>query len=192
MKKFAAMLAAVSAAVAVEAGAAVTPLEVSLFCPPLSIPWCDDVSGLRLDLLSGVNRRVSGLDIGTLVNIAEEEASGLQLCGFYNHIGVGDGLLQFAGLLNRCDSDYLGVQFAAVYNEIGGTLSGASAAAMNVAKSVQGGLQFGVFNSATVLSGLQFGIVNYAEDADRGVQVGLVNVMPNADIPVSVVVNIGF
>ena len=189
MKKIAMAIAAVTVAAVAEA--ATTPLEISLICSPLSIPWCKDVSGMRLDLLSGINENVSGLDVGTLANITEQKAVGLQLCGFYNHVGSGNGLFQAAGLLNRCDTDYKGVQLAAVYNEVGETLSGASVAAMNTAKTTRG-LQLGLFNTTDALVGMQFGIVNYAEDSDKGVQVGLVNVMPNGNMPVSVVVNIGF
>lgn len=191
MKKMKILVATAFAAMTVGVTAATTPFEISLFCPPLSIPWCDDVSGLRLDLLSGINRNVSGLDIGTLANITEANGAGLQLCGFYNRVGEGKGLAQFAALMNRCDENYRGIQFAAVYNEVGEQLSGASLAAMNIAKTAKG-LQFGIFNTTDRLVGMQFGIVNYADDAERGVQVGLINIMPEARIPVSTIVNIGF
>lgn len=190
MKKLILIVSAM-VALAFEGGAATTPVEFSLFAPPLSIPWCDDISGLRFDILSGINRNVSGLDIGTLANLTSQDQAGLQLCGFYNHIGTGKGLLQIGGLLNRCDEDYKGVQLASIYNDVGGKLTGASLAAINTAK-IANGLQFGIFNTTDTLIGMQFGIVNYAEDAEKGVQVGLVNVMPDAKIPVSVIVNIGF
>lgn len=189
--KVLAAIAAVSAAVAMQAGAASTPIALSLFGTPISIPWCDDVSGLRLNIFSGWNKNVSGLDIGTLANIVDESSAGLQLCGFYNHVGEGRGNFQLAGLMNRCDRDYKGLQLSAIYNEVGDTMSGAALAAMNMSKELHG-LQLGIYNSADVLSGMQFGIVNYAENADKGVQVGIVNVMPNGNVPVSVIVNIGF
>ena len=184
-------VAAVFATFALNANAATTPVELSLFGSPISIPWCDDVSGLRLNIFSGWNKNVSGLDIGTLVNIVDEKSAGLQACGFYNHVGEGRGNCQLAGLMNRCDRDYKGLQLSAIYNEVGDTMSGAALAAMNMSKELHG-LQLGVFNSADVLTGMQLGIVNYAENADKGVQVGIVNVMPNGDVPVSVIVNIGF
>lgn len=189
--KVLAVIAAVSAAVAIEAGAATTPFELSLFGSPLSIPWCDDVSGFRLDLFAGSNRNVSGLDIGTLANLVDERAAGLQLCGFYNRIGSGVGNLQVAGLLNRCEEDYKGLQLTSVYNEVGGTLTGGSLAVMNQAKETHG-FQLGVCNTTDTLVGMQIGLVNYAEATDKGVQVGLINVMPEARIPVNVIVNIGF
>ena len=191
MRKKVMAVAAVFAAFVIGANAATTPFELSLFGTPISIPWCDDVSGLRLNILSGWNKNVSGLDIGTLANIVEEKSAGLQLCGFYNHVGEGRGNFQLAGLMNRCDRDYKGLQLSAVYNEVGDTMSGAALAAMNMSKELHG-LQIGIFNSADVLSGMQLGVVNYAENADNGVQVGIVNVMPNGNIPVSVIVNIGF
>lgn len=191
MKMSKIVMAAMAAAAVMGAKAATTPVEVSLVCTPFSIPWCDDVSGLRLNLLSGINRSVSGLDVGTFADIVKEKSAGLQLCGFYNHVGSAVGNLQVAGLLNRCDGDYKGLQLASVYNEVGETLAGASVAVMNVAKEVHG-LQAGVFNDAATLTGMQFGLVNFASFAERGVQVGLVNVMPEATIPVSFLVNIGF
>ena len=191
MRKMALAIAAVTTAVAIRAGAMTTPFELSFICPPLSIPWCDNVSGLRLDLLSGMNQNVSGLDFGTLANIVDYRFAGLQVCGFYNHIGTGVGSCQVAGLMNRCDEDFKGLQASAIYNEVGGTMSGAALAAMNLTKELHG-LQLGIFNHVDTLVGMQIGLVNYAEDSDRGVQVGLVNVMPNGNIPVSVIVNIGF
>ena len=190
-RKLVVSIAAVAVSGVLCAGAATTPFELSLFGTPISIPWCDDVSGFRLNILSGWNRNVSGLDIGTLANIVEEKSAGLQFCGFYNHVGEGRGNFQLAGLMNRCDRDYKGLQLSAVYNEVGNTMSGAALAAMNMSKELHG-LQLGIYNSADVLTGMQFGIVNYAENADRGIQVGIVNVMPNGNIPVSVIVNIGF
>ena len=191
MRKKVMAVAAVFATFVLNANAATTPVELSLFGSPISIPWCDDVSGLRLNIFSGWNKNVSGLDIGTLANIVDESSAGLQLCGFYNHVGEGRGNFQLAGLMNRCDRDYKGLQLSAIYNEVGDTMSGAALAAMNMSKELHG-LQLGIYNSTDVLSGMQFGIVNYAENADKGVQVGIVNVMPNGDIPVSVIVNIGF
>lgn len=184
-------IAALSAAFALKAVAVTTPVELSLICPPLSIPWCKDVSGLRLDLLSGINEKVYGLDIGTLANIAESDALGLEICGFYNRVHRGVGLVQFAGLMNRCDDDYRGMQAAAIYNDVGGMMSGVALAAMNVTKELHG-LQIGVFNTTDRLVGMQLGLVNFAEDSERGVQVGLVNIMPMARLPVNVIVNIGF
>jgi len=49
------------------------------------------------------------------------------------------------------------------------------------------GLQTGTVNYAGRLTGIQLGLVNYAETVESGLQVGLVNIMPQnpwfTDVP---------
>ena len=47
----------------------------------------------------------------------------------------------------------------------------------NYAKGEVKGLQLAAFNYASRLHGLQLGLINYAEASDKGVQIGLVNIM---------------
>jgi len=89
---------------------------------------------------------------------------------------VGFGL----GVLNYSD-DYKGLQWGVVNytkkNALGwqGFLFGGF---VNYTYDTITGLQTGVVNYGGLLKGVQFGLVNYASDADDGVQIGLINVMP--------------
>ncbi len=171
-----------------------TPVQLSLVpsVPGLSFPWwCDDVRGFRLNLLAGETCSLSYLDLGTLANLVRREACGLQVCGLYNRVGTGAGLVQLAGLVNRVDRDCTGLQLSAVYNEVSGLSKGLAVAALNHCGTLRGA-QVGIVNNVQTSEGFQFGIVNYAASAENGLQIGLINIMPGADVPVSILCNAGF
>jgi len=64
------------------AGAETVPYSVSLLSPMQTSSTIDSVRGARFNIISGVNKGVSGLDIG-LFNIAQGDQKGLQF-GIYN------------------------------------------------------------------------------------------------------------
>lgn len=88
------------------------------------------------------------------------------------------------GLLANYSENYKGAQLAWI---------------ANYAKGEVTGFQWAAFNYASKLHGLQLGFINYAEAAENGLQVGLVNIMnntkkwfgnfPNEVAPVMVLVN---
>ncbi|HNX52229.1 MAG TPA: hypothetical protein PKI68_00635 [Pontiellaceae bacterium] len=88
------------------------------------------------------------------------------------------------GLLNYAEN-YRGLQWALV-NYTGQDTSGwqggfgfgIAVSALNYTGGTMKGLQTGVVNYAGKLTGLQLGLVNYAKTADAGVQIGLVNIIP--------------
>lgn len=49
---------------------------------------------------------------------------------------------------------------------------------MNYAGGTLTGFQCGVINYAGTLRGLQLAIVNYAQSVEAGLQIGIVNIMP--------------
>ncbi len=52
------------------------------------------------------------------------------------------------------------------------------------------GLQWGFYNQAERLTGLQLGFVNYINRIDKGLQIGLVNIIEsNGWLPIMVIVN---
>jgi hypothetical protein len=73
-------------------------------------------------------------------------------------------------LVNYTTGDFSGWQ--------GGFGFGLLVSALNYTGGDMRGLQTGVVNYAGKLTGLQFGLVNYATTAKSGVQIGLVNIMP--------------
>ncbi len=79
-------------------------------------------------------------------------------------------------LLNYADN-YKGVQWAMV-NFTKGNYLGWQHGFVNYTDQNFKGLQTGFVNYAGHLKGLQFGFVNYAERADTGVQLGLLNLLP--------------
>jgi len=79
-------------------------------------------------------------------------------------------------LLNYSES-YKGVQWAPV-NYATGDFLGWQAGLVNYSDNAMHGLQSGFINYAGHLKGLQFGFLNYAERVDKGVQIGLINLMP--------------
>jgi hypothetical protein len=79
-------------------------------------------------------------------------------------------------LLNYADN-YKGVQWALV-NYAKGDFLGWQSGIINYTAGSAKGLQTGFVNYAGHLTGLQLGFVNYADTATSGVQVGLLNLIP--------------
>lgn len=98
--------------------------------------------------------------------------------GFVNGTAASSSGLSL-GLLNYGD-DYVGVQWGIVNFEKGSFL-GWQNAFVNYAGGEVTGLQSGFVNCAGNLTGLQFGFVNYARQANQGVQIGVLNVIPQND-----------
>lgn len=158
-----------------ECGYGQTPLALSFF-PGFLLPGEDwDVCGLRLDVFVGRHNNVYALDVGGIANLANGEACGIETAGLYNQIGSSSGILQVAGIANYCKDGFAGVQIAPI----------------NVAGTIKGGWQIGVFNRTEAFTGFQLGLVNYTYQA-QGVQVGLLNIISDSTVPVMPIVNLGF
>jgi hypothetical protein len=80
------------------------------------------------------------------------------------------------GVLNYADS-YKGVQWACV-NYTKANFLGWQAAFINYTEGPMKGLQTGWVNYAGHLTGVQLGFVNYAAKATTGVQIGIINLLP--------------
>ena len=189
-----------------------TPVMVSLVTPVQAPSRSYDVTGVRLSLIYGDCRHFAGLDIG-IANRSATGFVGLGIGGFniaggqfyggevglvnWNHhrstsweersIGAQVGLLNHAdtfcglqdGIANVADNSFVGLQ------------SGILNCAYDVG-GVQCGFYFllGVNVAGGTLRGCQIGLLNYADTVDRGVQVGLVNVIArNGWCPVLPIVN---
>ena len=122
------------------------------------------IEGLTLSIW-GENQQKS-LAIG-FVNGSTGQSAGLSV-GFLNYAENYKGLQW--GLVNYTTGDVSGWQ--------GGFVFGIAISALNYTGGDMRGLQTGVVNYAGKLTGLQIGVVNYAETAKSGVQIGLVNIMP--------------
>jgi len=136
---------------------------------PIQISLTPDVS------LYGRNETIEGLSLSLW---GENPQRALALGVVNGSTGRSFGL-SWALLLNYAD-DYTGVQWAPV-NYTKGDFLGWQAGAVNYTGGRMKGLQSGWVNYAGRLTGLQFGFVNYAETAETGVQIGLVNLIPQND-----------
>jgi hypothetical protein len=127
----------------------------------------------------GRNVMIEGL---TLSIWGENPQTSLAI-GFVNG-STGNSAGLSLGLLNYAEN-YKGLQWGLV-NYTTGNLSGWQGgfgfgilvSALNYTGGDMRGLQTGVVNYAGKLTGLQIGILNYAATAKSGVQIGLVNIMP--------------
>lgn len=123
--------------------------------------------GVQLSGVSGVAKRVHGVQIGGLTNATTRSLHGVQLAGITN-IAMGmDRGVQLCGVANVCASGMRGVQ-SALYN-YADTLSGVQVGLLNVC--------------ARHDRGVQVGIINLSRDTVAR-KVGLVNVNPRTHIDV--------
>lgn len=140
---------------------------------PFNLSLTPDVAVYeRSDTIKGVTLSIWG----------ENEQTSLAV-GFVNGT-IGDSAGLSLGLLNYAEN-YKGFQWSLVNYTTGdfsgwqgGFGFGLLVSAVNYTGGTMKGLQTGVVNYAGELTGLQFGLVNYAETAKSGVQIGLVNIIP--------------
>ena len=144
------------------------PIQVSLFNPVQLFPEKTSVSGLRLNLIYGVNDKVTGLDWG-LINQAHGDEFGV--AGGRDRLRR-EELHRLAGQLRqRHQGEFTGFQ-SGLYNTCD-----------------QGnGVQFGVVNNAKAMHGLQLGILNMTETL-HGLQIGVGNVIQKGKTPFLPIVN---
>ena len=160
-------LLTVLAGVMVASGALVAsePIQLSL-TPDIAIfDRSTTIEGLTLNIW-GENPQTA-LALG-IVNGSTGESAGLSLALVLNYADNYKGLQW--GLVNYIKGDFLGWQ--------GGFCVGVAISVVNYTGGAMKGLQTGVVNYAGRLTGLQFGLVNYAETAETGVQIGLINLIP--------------
>ena len=164
MKKALAVLA--TAIIGASSAMASTPIQVSLTPDAALFSRHEQVNGLALSLWGENPQKALALGI---VNGSTGSSVGVSL----------------ALLLNYADS-YKGLQGAPVnYNT--GDFLGWQAGAVNDTEGSMRGLQTGIVNYTGKLTGLQLGLLNFAETAENGVQIGLLNILPQnawfSDLP---------
>lgn len=125
---------------------------------------------------------------GIALSIWGENPQSALALGFING-STGSSVGFSLGLVNYAEN-YTGVQWALV-NTASGTFAGWQAGLVNFAETMEG-LQYGAVNIASTmkgvqlgwvnitkdLTGVQLGYVNYAQTAYAGIQIGLVNIIP--------------
>lgn len=203
------------AAFAFAAGAALadtTPVMVSLVNPVQAPGDAFEVEGFRLSLIYGACSRFTGLDIGVAgysagdftgiavggVNVARGRLLGGQI-GLVNWncfgktswnnrpYGAQIGLVNYAEELG-------GHQFGAI-NVSGRSMTGLQYGFVNCTDELMGvqmGFEFlfGVNVAGGNVRGLQVGLVNYADTMEKGLQIGILNIISrNGWAPILPIVN---
>ena len=140
------------------------PFQVAFIGPTVQlVPADQDVSGIRLNLIYGVNRDVSGMDLG-IINHSTGEM-----------VGVGFGIVNVneggftgwqAGVVNVAQGQFTGLQWS----------PWSIVSLVNFAEAAEGAQVAAAFNRAEYIHGFQLALVNVAEDME-GIQVGLINII---------------
>jgi hypothetical protein len=136
---------------------------------------------VSINILVGSSARVTGVELGSLVNLVALDVDGIQGAGIGN-IVLGDlHGLQMAGVVNWAGSaDRGAAQLAGVVNLMPGVMNGVQVAGVaNYARQVFGP-QISVVNIADTVMGVQIGVVNVARLV-KGTQVGVLNLARKVD-----------
>jgi len=143
-----------------------------------------EAAGFQLSLTPDIAIHADTTPIhGVSLNIWGQNPQRALALGFING-SSGDSSGVSLGLLANYAEDYSGAHLSWFANYASGRFSG---------------LQFGAFNYAETLKGVQLGWVNFAENVEKGLQLGLLNViqdnvywfggMPNEVAPMMVLLN---
>jgi len=147
--------------------------QLALFHPIQVFNADNDVSGVRWDIIYGVNDNIHGLDFG-IVNKTTGDQGGVQ----FGYVNLVDGYFHGwqRGIVNIVGGDFVGWQDG-VYNHVLGDFCGVQTSYVNRVKGDFKGLQVGLFYNSVDqrMEGLQIGLVNRAGILDDAVQIGLLN-----------------
>lgn len=123
-----------------------------------------ETQGFQMSLIPDIAIQTPATHIkGVSLNIWGENPQNALAIGVVNG-STGDSSGISLSLLANYSEAYTGAQLAWIANYSSAKLTG---------------LQWAAFNYAERLHGLQLGFVNFAETSDKGVQVGIINIMNN-------------
>ncbi len=137
------------------------------------------VTRLSLNAIGGMNRSVTGVEVGGVFNMESHSVTGGQYAGAFNMVGGDFDGVQGAGSFNSVLGRFSGIQVTTIANIAAGGLRGIQvAAAVNIAGDVAAGGQIaGAVNVASGgLHGAQIAAVNVAAGKIEGVQIGGINI----------------
>jgi hypothetical protein len=147
-----------------------------------------NVRGVQVGGIMNVTESVEGIQIGGICNFTKD-VKGIQVAGIFNHSGDVKGI-QVAGIANAANK-FEGIQVAGIYN-VADTVIGIQVAGIsNEAEAVEGmqfaaifnraervrGIQLGLYNRTNALHGVQIGFVNKVDTIEKGVSLGLFNIL---------------
>ena len=142
----------------------------------------DQVVGTQMAGFVNLNLKDSeGAQLAGFVNMVNGKVGGLQAAGFVNLAWEGHGA-QLAGFTNVLTKESSGFQ-AAGFTNVSRKFKGAQLSGfVNVSGDMQGFQGAGFVNIANNLKGVQLGILNIADSLERGVPIGLINIIRNGKI----------
>jgi hypothetical protein len=151
---------------------------------PTVAEWVFDSTaerGVSINILVGSSARVTGVEVGSLVNLVARDVEGFQAAGVANVVLGGLHGVQLAGAMNWAGSSDRGAgQVAGAVNVMPGVMNGVQVAgAANYARQVFGP-QISVVNVADTVMGVQVGVVNVARLV-KGTQIGVLNLARKVD-----------
>ncbi|SMD38398.1 hypothetical protein SAMN04488029_3785 [Reichenbachiella faecimaris] len=124
-----------------------------------------------------VGGNMQGAQFGGFLNTVNGKVRGMQYAGFLNVTVEEVQGAQFAGYMNLADSIH-GVQGAGLVNISKKSTKGAQVAGLgNWASDVYGVQIAGLVNRAKHVRGTQIGLINLADTVEKGVTVGLINIV---------------
>jgi hypothetical protein len=185
-----------------------TPFQIALVYPvQLSRPD-SSVTGLRVNLVYGRNKDLSGVDLG-FTNHITGQFRGVQF-GITNLVENSFAGIQEGVLFNDVEGDFAGIQGGALGGSVKGTFRGVQGGFLNVTTSGDfhgwqtsafssvcdtdmRGLQTSLFLNVVKgeCKGMQFGAVNFC-DRLKGVQIGLINIVENGPVKFLPLINACF
>ena len=147
------------------------PVQVSIINPVQLFNEDTSIKGIRLNLLYGKNESMHGLDVGLVNQVGNGGFKGMQY-----------------GFVNITDAEAKGLQLGVVNFNKGNTV-GLQWGGVNTSPDMKG-FQYGVVNHAGNMRGFQLGFINYAEAMDKGLQIGLLNIIrEGGKFPVFPIIN---
>ncbi|MGE0555094.1 MAG: hypothetical protein AB7R55_16815 [Gemmatimonadales bacterium] len=122
------------------------PINLALVTPIQIFPAEDEIKGVRLNLIYGRNRAVTGLDVG-LANHVDGRMSGVQ----WGVVNIAESMVGWqAGTVNYTVGRFEGLMWGPV----------------NYAGHING-LQLGIVNYAARASGIQIGLINIIKEGGQ-------------------------
>lgn len=130
------------------------------------------VNNLSINILAGLNEGVAGVELGSILNLDNQDVKYAQLGGVANLVGGNNTGIQLAGVLNGTKGNVAGVQMAGVTNLAAESAGIQAAGINNVTKNSSSGIQMGGISNFTgdIQKGLQLaGVANYSKTM-KGIQ----------------------
>lgn len=144
---------------------------------------------LSINVLGGYSGELTGVEVGSLINIVKQNVYGIQICGFSNIVGGQlNGIQiagftnvtlneiqgsQIAGFLNIARHEMNGTQISGFTNISSGSTNGAQVSGfLNIGSRIKGIQASGFLNIGSEIAGSQFsGFTNIGYKDSRGTQI---------------------